>query len=165
MGDAILTSDGHDASSSEYESERDSTALGSPPKRFQSRLRGPSSATVSALPLVWGIALWSSGRPKAHAYKSDVLSVDFFPMETYSWRQFLLNIPTSSKRLLLRYEICGYQTPHDWELQIHEWDWTSRSTFNIVKSHFWLDTVDQMTWHEFEKERMAVWYKYTPRAT
>jgi len=52
-----LTSDGHDASSSEYESERDSTALGSPPKRFQSRLRGPSSATASALPLVMGIAL------------------------------------------------------------------------------------------------------------
>jgi len=57
MGDAILTSDGHDASSSEYESERGSTALGSPPKRFQSRLRGPSSATASALPFVWGIAL------------------------------------------------------------------------------------------------------------
>ena len=53
-----LTSDGHDASSSEYESERDSTALGSPLKRLQSRPRGPSSATASALPpLVMGIAL------------------------------------------------------------------------------------------------------------
>jgi len=48
-----LTSDGHDASSS----ERDSTALDSPPKSFQSRPRGPSSATTSALPLAIDIAL------------------------------------------------------------------------------------------------------------
>jgi len=48
-----LTSDGHDASSAEYESDCDKAAQGS--SLFQ--LRGPSSATASALPLAMDIAL------------------------------------------------------------------------------------------------------------
>ena len=43
-------------------------------------------------------------------------------------------------------KVRGYQTRCDWELQIHEWDWTSRSTFYIVKSYF-LDAVDQTPYY------------------